>query len=251
MQDLLTSLFLPPLLLVILVTFAGFLAWRGAPRWALVVIAASFGQMVLATPFISGNLVSSLEGRIDWTPGGPPPQAIVILSADAVQEGTGFGPGPLSLERLRTGARLRRETGLPVLVSGGPPGREAPSLGEILAHSLSQDFGVPTRWIESRSHDTRENALYSVEMLRAEGIEAVMLVTHGWHLPRAQDAFRRLGFVTYAQPVRIDRVPRGAASEWFPRPDCLVRSWYALREWLGRLVYELSDRRVELQDARP
>jgi hypothetical protein len=36
-------------------------------------------------------------------------------------------------------------------------------------------------------------------------------------------------------------MPDGAASDWLPRPDHLARSWFALREWAGLLVYRLRD----------
>ena len=60
-------------------------------------------------------------------------------------------------------------------------------------------------------------------------------------MARAVEAFRRSGLVTYPAPVRPLRLPDGRAGDWMPRPDNLATSWYALREWLGRLVYALRD----------
>ncbi|MFC7542492.1 YdcF family protein [Siccirubricoccus deserti] len=67
------------------------------------------------------------------------------------------------------------------------------------------------------------------------------MVTHAWHMPRSQEAFTRAGLPTLAAPVRLDRLPRWEAREFMPRPDRLAQSWYALREWAGRLVYALRD----------
>ena len=82
-------------------------------------------------------------------------------------------------------------------------------------------------------------------MLREAGIGAAYVVTHAWHLPRALEAFSREGFATSPAPVRLDRIPDGRLSDWVPRADHLGGSWFALREWAGRLVYAIRDRRRE------
>ncbi len=92
------------------------------------------------------------------------------------------------------------------------------------------------RWIEPEAHDTRENALLSAEILRRDGITAAWLVTHAWHMRRSLEAFDRTGLAVVPAPVRIDRVPDGRATDWLPRADHLGDSWFALREWAGRLV---------------
>jgi uncharacterized SAM-binding protein YcdF (DUF218 family) len=113
-----------------------------------------------------------------------------------------------------------------------------------MAASLAADFGVATRWQETRSADTRQNAVFSAALLRQEGIGAAWLVTHAWHMPRSQEAFTRVDLPTLAAPVRLDRLPRWEAREFMPRPDRLAQSWYTLREWAGRLVYALRDRSI-------
>lgn len=241
LQSALPGLVLPPLALVLLAMVAGLLAWRGA-RWAgMVVVMAMLVLVVLSTPWAAGWLFVSLEAGIVDDPTRPEPRAIIILSAEAVQNGQRLEPGALTLERLRAGARLHRRTGLPVLVSGGMTRYGGSSLAEIMARSLQEDFGITARWLETRSRDTHENAVFSAEMLRADGIGSAWLVTHGWHLARAQEAFARLQFPTRPEPVRIDGLPPADLTSWIPRPDYAARSWFALREWLGRLVYALRD----------
>jgi uncharacterized SAM-binding protein YcdF (DUF218 family) len=143
---------------------------------------------------------------------------------------------------MRVGAALHRATGLPLLVSGGPLGRGEPPIAALMAASLAADFGVTARWQEDHSADTRQNAQFSAALLRREGIGAAWLVTHAWHMPRSQEAFARAGLPTLAAPVRLDRLPRWEAREFLPRPDRLAQSWYAMREWAGRLAYALRDR---------
>ncbi len=108
-----------------------------------------------------------------------------------------------ALERLRAGARLARTTRLPVLLSGGVvwDGRpEAEMMKEVM-----DEFGVPVRWVESRSRDTADNARESAALLRAAGLSRVALVTHAFHMRRSMEEFRRAGLVPVAEPTLIKR----------------------------------------------
>ncbi|GGC60205.1 hypothetical protein GCM10011504_43060 [Siccirubricoccus deserti] len=245
LQSTLTSFLLPPLLLALLALAGGLLAWRGRRFGGALAVAAALLLLVLATPLCAGLLYASLEREIRPGEAVPAttavPGAIIILAGEAAWSRDAPGVGPLTLERMRAGAALHRATGLPLLVSGGPLGRGDPPIAALMAASLAADFGVETRWQEDRSADTRQNALFSAALLRREGIGAAWLVTHAWHMPRSQEAFTRAGLPTLAAPVRLDRLPRWEAREFMPRPDRLAQSWYALREWAGRLVYALRD----------
>ncbi len=238
-----TNLLLPPLLLVLVALGAGLLAWRGR-RWAGAVAAsASLLLLLLATPFAAGTLTTALEARIAPAPAGvPEPGAIIVLGGEMSRDrDVGPGVGALTLERLRAAAALHRRTGLPLLVTGGSLARGAPPIASMMAATLRGDFGVPVRWVEPRAGDTRENALFSAAMLREQGIEAAHLVSHAWHLPRAQAAFARVGFPVVPSPVRRAGQPDLSVGNWAPRPDHLAQSWYALRELAGLVVYRLRD----------
>jgi uncharacterized SAM-binding protein YcdF (DUF218 family) len=167
--------------------------------------------------------------------------AIIILGAEMASGAADADIGPLTLERLRTGAALHRRLGLPILVTGGPLRPREPPIAELMARSLTEDFGTPARWTEDAARDTRDNAALAAAMLRGEGIRAAYLVTHAWHMPRAMEAFRRDGFAVIPAPVHRLRTPEGSARDWVPRPDHLAMTWYALREWLGRAVYAVRD----------
>lgn len=242
MRNLLTSVLLPPLLLVLAAAAGGVLAWRRAALPAALVLLASFGTLLLATPFASGALQHSLDLAQAATAPASPPAAIIILGAE-IARGRDGAPdiGPLTLERLRAGARLHRGTGLPILVTGGPQRPGDPSLGRLMARSLSEDFGVSPEWIEEEAADTRQNAEFSAAMLRGSGIASAYLVTHGWHMARAAGAFARQAMPVIAMPLRQAPRPRLDLAALVPRPDHLADSWFALREWAGRLVYRLRD----------
>lgn len=251
LQGLLTAVVIPPVSFAVLAALGGLLAWRSQGRLrrrgGLLAALAGLGILVLALPIVAALLTVSLErGLPGQDTAGPAPNAImpaaiIILGGDVAHDQNRTEVGALTLERLRAGAALARRTGLPLLVTGGPGSEGEPPLAVLMAHSLAEDFGLAARWIEPAARDTHENAVLGVAMLRAEGIGAAHVVSHGWHLARAAEAFARLSFPVVPVPVRLRRMPDGRAEDWIPRADHLGTSWYALREWAGRLVYALRD----------
>jgi uncharacterized SAM-binding protein YcdF (DUF218 family) len=186
------------------------------------------GLVLFAMPMVSGTLMSSLERGLPTTPpAGDKPAAIVILSADQT-------------DVLEDGAEaLERQTGLPVLVTGGVIDPGTPSLAAIMTKSLKQDFGVAVMWKEERSKDTWENAAFSAAMLRNAGIHSVYLVTHAWHMRRAIIAFRAAGLTVTAAPVAMDEPPHFGFHSLVPLVSSWQTSFYALHEWVGTAWYAL------------
>jgi len=170
--------------------------------------------------------------------------AIVILGAGVRSYAPEMG-GPtvnsLALERLRYGARLARESGLPVLVTGGAPEGYIPE-AIAMRDVLQNEFGIPVKWTESASLDTRDNATYSARLLKAAGIERITLVTHAAHMARARAAFEAAGLDVTPAPTAWLSNPN-IDYEWYdflPSPRSAYNGWYAIHEWLGRLAYGLS-----------
>jgi uncharacterized SAM-binding protein YcdF (DUF218 family) len=235
LQQLLTALVLPPIGLVLLALAAVLVGRRGLAAMALLALLA------LATPLGSGLLRQSLESQIALPAAGDAPGAIIVLGADLQFGPAGAEIGPMTLERLRTGAALHRATGLPLLVTGGVLHPDAPALALLMARSLIADFATPPRWVEPRAANTRENAAFSAAMLRGDGIEVALVVSHGWHLPRALALFARAGFRGLPAPLQPPRPPGHAPGDFVPRAELLGASWFALREWAGRAVDALRD----------
>lgn len=84
-------------------------------------------------------------------------QAIVILGGGVRRHAPEFGGetlGRLTLERVRYGARVARETRLPLLVTGGALFGGSTEAA-LMKRALEEEFNVAVRWTEERSRDTR------------------------------------------------------------------------------------------------
>lgn len=236
-----------PVFLFSLVTGLGWLVRR---RFRVVgnalVVCAAISLYALSTPLVGARLLHLLEIAPPTALAAPAqaPQAIVVLSAGLAASRSGGGAdtvGRLTLERIRTAARLHRETGLPILVSGGVLRVGAVSVAAAMEDALAADFRVPVRWVEDASRNTYENAQFSAAILRRADIRTSYLVTHGWHMPRARKAFEGTGLNVVPVPAGFTPVGSGIApSDLIPRTRALAMSAYALHELIGGLWYAIA-----------
>lgn len=238
-------LLLPPASVVWLYALGWLLTWRWPRLGRGVRIGAVALLWFVATPLCGGALLGSLQGFPPLPVDAPVvgAQAIVVLSAEADRDGDEFGgavAGPMTMQRLRYAAALHRRTGLPLLVSGGVPAFGKPPLAELMARAARDEFGVAVRWVEGGSADTWENARLSAQMLRPEGVQRVLLVTHAWHMPRAAACFAAQGLDVTAAPTGF----RGPAlQDWtsfLPHWTGLKDTCLGLHEWFGRAYYALT-----------
>jgi uncharacterized SAM-binding protein YcdF (DUF218 family) len=168
-------------------------------------------------------------------------KAIVVLSGGTRRYAAEYrGPTvrTLTLERVRYGARLARQTGLPVLVSGGRVGNAPPEA--LLMRDVMAEFGVPVRWVETRSQTTHENAVNSAAILRASGVNRVILVGHSFDFPRSRKEFEAAGIDVIPAPINI---PSEAPLDWgdfWPSVGGLRLSYYAMYEILGNALFDLT-----------
>ena len=243
----LKSFLLPPGVLVVagLLGLALTCRARLRKRGLLLAAAAGLAAAMLALPVVSAALIGSLQVY----PALPPDataldaDAIVVLAGDHRADLPEYGddqPGALSLERCRYGAHLARRTGLPLALSGGVVRPDRPPLARTLARFVEDELGVAVRWREERSVNTRENARFTAELLRADGIARVALVTHAWHMARAARAFERAGLRVLPAPTAGASPPESFGMGLVPRAESFQLSVWALHEWLGRAWYALQ-----------
>lgn len=238
----LSDLVLPPTSLVAASLFGlALLRHRRALGVAMIGV-SQLTLLVLSLPVVAMALARTLE---------PPPvqpaalkeaEAIVILAGGSNRGAPEWGGETVktySLQRVRYGARLARETGLPVYVTGGKPhgGRDAEAT--LMKDVLEREFGVPVRWAEVDSATTAENARYTARDLKAAGISRVALVTDAMHMPRSQRAFERAGLRVIACPTAYAGQRPFDPRQFVPGIAALHLSNGALREWVSRGVYAL------------
>lgn len=242
--NVLEPLLLPPASGLI-VTLLGLMLWRrgGGKVLALAGLAWIY---VAATPLFAGWLLQGLEDGYEIAPPVPADAgAIVVLAGGRYRDAPEYGGETVnhhSLERLRYAARLHRETGLPLLVSGGRVRGEEPwAEADLVAAVLEEDLGVRVRWRETVSRNTRENAAFSAAMLESAGIDHALLVSHALHMPRATWSFRRAGFtVTPFPTLRLgDTAADRGITVFLPDPRALWLTGQALHEYLGLAWYRL------------
>lgn len=250
MYTVLKALLIPPVNLILI--FAGGLALivRGRRKSGLAVVAAGIILLYLMSVAVFssflGRLVQSdppfapgLEASLDT-------QAIVVLSAGYDHSAPEYGGRTIdavTLQRLRYAAHLSRTSGLPILVSGGQTDDESPPLADFMRAALEQDFGLQVRWVENKSLDTQENARLSAAMLKADGVQKVILITHASHMPRARMVFEAQGLHVTPAPTGFAARARFSGSDFVPQLSRLEESYYAIYELFGQAWYAVrSDR---------
>jgi uncharacterized SAM-binding protein YcdF (DUF218 family) len=241
-KQVLKNLVLPPtgplLLLVLGLVLASF---RKARLTGAVLSALGLAFLwVLATPIAADTLVRWAERypALDAAQAGEA-RAIVILGGGVRVNAPEYGtsaPGATSLERLVYGARLARQTHLPVLISGSR--FEASSMTDF----LHEDLGVSAEWVENRSRDTHQNAQFSAAILARAGVHKVILVTSAAHMARSVVEFNQAGIDVIPAPAAMWAQREWGVLAYVPNADAMVRSQRALYEGLGRLVQDVQIR---------
>jgi uncharacterized SAM-binding protein YcdF (DUF218 family) len=227
---------------LILLCIAGMLLRRVFPRIGmalslgslllLVVLSSKAGALLLVAP-LEQRALPLAAGAADGA------QAIVILGggrlANAPEYDGGDTPNYWTLARLRYGAKLQRQTGLPILLSGGTPDGSRISEAAVMAKSLRDDFATPVKWLEEASDDTKQNAKFSAQILRQAKVQKIILVTDAVHMPRAQLLFAQTGLQVVAAPTVFLSRDRFTLLSFLPSGEGMRYSGYALHEWLGLL----------------
>lgn len=243
--------FLLPPAVGLLPAFAGLFLLGKRPRLGRGLL--TFGLvllLVLSLPAVGKLLLLPLESRYPALPlenlGKLQVDAVVILGGGRYREAPEFGGEDdvkeYSLGRLRYGALVAKASGAPILLTGGiPDGGRLPE-GRAMAVALERDFGMRPRWIEDRSDNTRQNALYSAEILQPAGRRRIALVTDAFHMPRAVGAFEAAGFEVIPAPTSFlagSRPSRGIL-DFLPQHEGMRKSSLAFHEGIGLIWYSLK-----------
>jgi uncharacterized SAM-binding protein YcdF (DUF218 family) len=170
--------------------------------------------------------------------------AIIVLGGGRENYAPEYGRSSLqfaSIERLRYGVWLSKETGLPLGFSGGIGWAQEDGMSEaaIAADIAKREFNHPVTLLDEISRDTHQNAVFTLRMLEANGITHVLLVTHGYHMRRAVRNFEEVS----GGRIQIEAAPMGLARrvtdrrlDWLPTEQGFRQVHRASRELLGLFV---------------
>lgn len=241
------SRFLDPYLVTLVVLAALlFASFRGAapsapwPRRARVAAWIVWaGAWMLGTPAMSAWLTRFTETRgpdLDAALAGRDPDrtALVVLAAGIAT----FEPSvPLrermdgtTTKRVLTASRLWKSGRFGLVVVTGAPAPLPDCMKDFLVAT-----GVPADRVavEPEATNTRENARFSAQILRARGIEDVVVVTSASHLRRAVHDFARVGVRAIPAAADVRGRARLTLDALLPSSSSLANTHVALHEILG------------------
>lgn len=239
LKALIKTLVLPPTGLLLLAA-VGLAVGRRYPRMGRALAAVGVaGLLALSIPVVAEFLVGFVDTSVPFElEAARTAKAVVILGGGRRRDAPEYGGdtmATLTLERVRYGARVARLTGLPVLVSGGSVLGGKPE-ARIMADALERELGVPVRWIESRSRTTHDNAVLSADLLKREGIDRIVLVTHVFDTRRAIAEFEAQGLSVVVAPTGGHGTGENTIFDYLPSMGGLSRSYYATYEIVANLV---------------
>ncbi len=242
LRDFAVSLTYPLTLTLVLLAIAALLWWWKWRGLATVAAVVALGWSALwSLPAASETLRGHLENRYPFVRDSrtlPEADAIVVL-------GGGYGyswmqredvhPDELESSRLAAGARAWRAGRAPIIIlSGGGQGSitEARRMADAIVR-----LGVPSSALvlEERSHDTDDNARYSMALMKRES-PRVLLVTSALHMPRASYLFEQAGAEVTPVAVPEGRSRTHGVKRWLPSPRALWRSGRAFKEYLALMA---------------
>ncbi len=253
----LIPLFFYPLgLIAILLIIATALLWS-KPRLATIPIALALVVLLASSNgWVSEWLVRSLEYQYLPPASLPTADAIVVLGGatkppipprpwvDVSEEG----------DRVFHAANLYKAGKAPkIILSGGRVDWEGDNVfpeSQDMA-TLLESMGVPATVLiqEPNSRNTRENAVNVKQIMQAQNIKTVLLVTSALHMPRSLWIFRKLGIeatpaptdflVTNETHAEMQSSLPAITLNLLPEAERLRSTTRALKEYVGIGVYWL------------
>lgn len=235
-------LVLPPGLFILLALVGLAFARTRARAGATLAFVSLLALYVLCMPVVSTALLQSLEPPYSDPTRDKSGGAIVVLGGGLyaqAPEYEGDTVGRFTLERVRYAALLQRRMAKPILVSGGNPIGAATTEAAQMKNML-KELGATVRWAEAASNNTFENARLTQQMLKKDGITSVYLVTHAWHMPRAQLSFERAGLRVIPAPTAYHTRVGLRLLDFIPSAQALGDSYFFFHEVLGTVWYRLK-----------
>ena len=235
LKKLITAMILPPFNILILWGLSLILAKFNFKKLSRILTALGFSLLyLLSIQVLKDSLITEDHLTLqDYQQA----QAIVLLGGglrDSKELYSPLASTGIQLERLRYAAFLQKETHLPLLITGASPTGAIEA--KIAAEELQNFFNVPTKWIEPRALTTKENALFTKQILAKEGIHKIILVTNEWHMQRAKLLFQQQGFDVLPASVGEGITPDSYGlnmMHFIPQGGAITKNMQLLKEWIG------------------
>ncbi|MCZ8240177.1 MAG: YdcF family protein [Leptospiraceae bacterium] len=114
------------------------------------------------------------------------------------------------------------------------------------AYRLLIAMGIPEQDIilEDKSRNTRENASFTLGILKEQGAKSIILVTSAFHMKRSMQEFANKGVEVSAFPTDY-RTLQDGLSNWdtyIPSVGALDTSTIAIKEWVGTFAYQAMEK---------
>jgi len=207
--------------------------------------------------WVSYTLARSLEWR--YLPPNPIPQAEAIVVLGGATEPAQYPRQTVEVnaagDRILYAARLYKAERAPVILLSGGTITWMSNRGMTPADEMAEILdliGIPSEnvWRQSNSRNTYEDAFYSSQMLKENGIERILLVTSAMHMPRSVALFEHQGVEVIPAPADFTVTQdgwdnlntfnlQGTLVNLLPNTSSLSLTTNVLKEYIGLLVYGL------------
>jgi uncharacterized SAM-binding protein YcdF (DUF218 family) len=234
---------LPTGIVALLVLFA---LWRNK-RWplALALVVLYLGSI----PWVGNRLIGWVESRypVVAVHQVEPADAVVVLGGIlGPRVGEGLVPNFLDTsERFEAGVALLQAGKAPALVFTGATmswrNTKSTEGDELTRLAIARGVAAEKILVTREIVNTTGEAAAVAELMKAHGWKRVILVTTGWHMPRAVWQFQKAGVDCIIFPVdfRFDPARKTGAVDFVPRGEAWQMTETALRECYGQLFYRL------------
>lgn len=250
-SKLFTAFILPPGGFILLLV-AAFLFFK---RYKLVFLSLAILLYLSSTPFLTRPLLLSLEHPFIKAPLNVKADAVIVLGGGVYQGQERLPLGSDAFKRAMHGLMVAKTNNLPLFYSGGGPKKMSEGEGfEIAMKTLSGGLGVEIPKIqtlhegfgimsEGKSLDTYENAKFTLEKLKEQGIKnpTIVLVTSAYHMKRSLALYNHFGFtvIPSATDFKLDYPAVETWRNYLPSMGSFMAGYIALHEYAGLFSLKL------------
>jgi len=235
----------------VLLGIAGICLWRFRPLLSKLLMGSGILLLwAVSSPFLAYQLLDSLQLQYPVLSPESSLQnnsnaVIVVLgggNVESPEQKNHYTLSDITLARVRYAARLHRETGLPIIVSGGFDAEGmSQSEAALMADALQNEMGVQQVISDHNNSDTSGEAISLLPLLKRFHFNTVWLVTNASHMPRSVYLFRRQGIHVIPAPMGFEVYDTHyTLLSFFPNLHALWATNTALHEYLGLLWAEFT-----------